>query len=128
MTVYYTDSTTPVASGSTLLTGITSKIEYELYEDSNTWTAWTAWANSNALNSNNIANFSARALHVKGTWYTFISGQTDNVNTWAKSFMCMEDKGTASNRGGWCVEASISTASSTTTYSSITYRATTANF
>ena len=40
----------------------------------------------------------------------------------------MEDKGSANNRGGWCVEAKIATASSTTTYDSETYRATTALF
>ena len=63
-----------------------------------------------------------------GVWETLIKGQTNSVNDWATSFMCMEDKATTDPRGGWCAAANISTVSSTTTYDSLTYRATATNF
>ena len=134
MTTFYTDSTTPTAMTAAVKgntgynVGIADKILYALYEDSATWTAWTAWAQSNALNSNNVTNFSSMAIEVKGMWGSLRYKNDANEDTWAKSFMCMEDKGSANNRGGWCVEAKISTASSTTTYDSETYRAVTADF
>ena len=130
MTTYYTDSSTPTAysDSSAYANGIAGKITYCLYEDTATWTAWNSWASGNALNGNNITNFSSRAINVIGTWETFIKGQESNVNTWAASFMCMEDKATASPRGGWCAAAAITTVSSTTTYDSTTYRATATNF
>ena len=129
-TVYYTDSTTPTAysDSSAYSVGIANKISYALYEDTATWTAWNTWASGNALNGLNITNFSSRAINVIGTWETFIKGQESNVNTWATSFMCMEDKATTDPRGGWCAAAAITTVSSTTTYDSTTYRATSANF
>ena len=81
---FYTDSTTPTAMTSAVKgnTGynvaIADKIEYALYEDSATWTAWSAWAQSNALNSSNIANFSSRALEVKGMWGSLITGKNES--------------------------------------------------
>ena len=130
MTTYYTDSTTPTAysTSSAYSDGIAGKITYALYEDTATWSAWESWAASNALNSNNITNFSSRAINVIGVWETLIKGQNNNVNEWATSFMCIEDKATTDPRGGWCAAAAITTVSSTTTYDSTTYRATATNF
>ena len=130
MTTYYTDSTTPTAykDSSAYSVGIANKITYALYEDTATWSAWESWASSNALNALNITNFSSRAINVIGVWETLIKGQTNSVNDWATSFMCMEDKATTDPRGGWCAAANISTVSSTTTYDSLTYRATATNF
>ena len=129
---FYTDSTTPkamstIVNGFTYNAAIAGKIEYALYEDSATWSAWTTWAKNNGLNANNVSYFSSRALEVKGTWDSFVKLPASD-NLWVPSFMCMEDKGTANNRGAWCAVANVVTASSTTTYASKTFRMSSADF
>ena len=120
-TVFYNDSSGPTAYTGTRNVGIAAKnswdpprITYALYEDSATWSAWTAWAQSNALNTNNIENFSARALEVHSNWH--------GVNETEYSFMCVEDESTETNYGAWCAEAYIDSSTGQKIYDTRTWR------
>ena len=120
-TVFYNDSSGPTAYSGTRNLGIAGKqsfdpprVSYALYEDSATWSAWTAWAQSNALNTNNIENFSARALEVYGNWQGILETEY--------SFMCVEDESTNTNRGAWCAEANIDSSTGQKLYNTRTWR------
>ena len=120
-TVFYNDSSGPTAYTGTRNIGIAGiqsfdspRVTYALYEDSATWSAWTAWAQSNALNTNNIENFSARALEVYGNW--------QSINETEFSFMCVEDESTESNMGAWCAEAYIDSSTGQRLYDTRTWR------
>lgn len=101
-TIFYTDSTPPLATIGALSTGINGckgdlcdaetlatvdssldRVQYALYEDSATWTAWTAWAQDNVFNPEQLDKYSATALQIVGKWDTIEEGD--------KSFMCITD-------------------------------------
>lgn len=114
--VFYTDSTPPVdytGSLNTAISGLTTGIDYKLYEDTATWDAWYDWAVTNAFDDVGFKTYSSRALKIVGHWPTMQvnsadvdGGAADNTT---RSFMCI----TASSKGGVCMEALVGASENT---------------
>lgn len=126
--ITYTNYTPPSAYKQTMVTAIKGKLkdetgemdrmQYALYEDTQTWEAWKAWAEIEGIKTDRIKNFSPRALHLRGNWATI----PDDGK--AKSFMCISDKTvdsvTTPNLGAICMEAQVVSS----VYSTVTWRMT----
>ena len=99
--------------------GEMDRMQYALYEDTQTWEAWKAWAEIEDIKTDRIKNFSSRALHLRGNWATI----PDDGK--AKSFMCISDNTIEKlpdtpNLGAICMEAQVVSS----VYSTVTWRMT----